>query len=379
MKKLLAIFCIGVLSASATLVSIGGVMPWPAVNGVRIPYAANNTLATFGSLLLDATGEKAGFVVQVPAGCTTIQKIGFRTTTVTTGDTLKLGVYTIDSANGDPTATAYGGMTTATQVVADGDDNTFFLVNNGDASSTPGDLVGVVAEFNSYVAGNLNIAYANSTNWVSLFPYADLYTGAWTKAIGSPLLVFECQGGVYFPIVGAIPFSAISEPTYDTVGGENDEGGNVFSVPFKGRAVGAWFYGDTNANFTVKLYDSDGSQVLASVLYDVNNQQGGTPGIKYIMFDTFGGSCSSPGCTLSINTEYRITILAADSTGGTMSDVSVSTAAMMGALPGGAAIYYTTRDGGGSWSNTTTRRAIIGLLFDQLDDGAGAAAGTRVY
>ena len=75
-----------------------------------------------GGMTLDASGEKAASIFRVPK-TGNIRTLRFRLGTVTTGQTLKAGLYTVDTS-GDPTTTAYGGMAVGTVAVADGDDNT---------------------------------------------------------------------------------------------------------------------------------------------------------------------------------------------------------------------------------------------------------------
>src|SRR5947209_14117609 len=67
---------------------------------------AFNTLST-----MNATGLKVAVaILQIPA-TGTITAVGYRVGTMTTSDSIDVGIYTVDSS-GNPTTTAYGGMTT---------------------------------------------------------------------------------------------------------------------------------------------------------------------------------------------------------------------------------------------------------------------------
>jgi len=322
---------------------------------------------------MSAAADKCEFVVQTPV-TGTIAKVGFRTGTVTTGDTLKIGIYTVDAATGNATSTLYGSSTTTTVVIADANDNVWFLADIGDATgATSGDFVAVVLEFNSYVAGNLNISTADGSNHAALLPYTGRFTAAaWAKTVNAPMVTFEYSGGTYHPISGAFPAAVLNDESYHS-GSTPDERGNKLTLPFKCRAVGVWFYGDTNADVSIKLYDTDGSTVLASVTYDPNVQQAATLGIKYVRF--------AAAVILNAGSAYRLTVLPADTTSSALGSLDVDSTvgvAMMDALPGGQNVHYTARTDAGAWSQTTTRRAMIGLLLDQVDDGA-AGGGTVVH
>lgn len=347
------------------LVSIGGYMMWPEPT---IKLAGTNL--AYASALLDASGEIASFVLQIPT-TGNITKIGFATGTVTTGDTMKVGIYAVSATTGDPdTATAYGGMVAGTVVIADTDDNTWKLCTLGtQCSATAGDLVAVVIEFNSYVAGNLNITRNAIATLGNHIPYSNNFQGgAWGKSSGWPNVTLE-YGGTYYSIPGVIPSSAISARAYNT-GAANDEGGNLITPPFKCRASGIWYYGGLVGGATVKLYDTDGTTVMASKALDKDQQTATTNGLHQALFAT--------PQTLSAGGAYRITILAAGASSEVLYDFTVDSAAAMGAWPGGTSIVYTTQDGGGGWSQTDTRRALIGLLIDQLDDGAGTGGGINI-
>ncbi len=373
MKKPILLFLVALLIAQpgfATLQSIGGVIFWPA------PFPSNTNRLLNASILQIALNEQADLacaVKQIPkAG--DIAKVFWKTGTVTTANDLKAGIYTVDATTGHATTTAYKGMAAGTVVAGSVTATTYipFVLGTNATSVVQGDVVGACVQSADADAINLQIMTGDAANWQGLLPYIDSYDNAtttWTKAVGSPLVTFEYSDGSYAEVVGTFPVSAATDTAYNT-GAANDEGGNNITLPFKCRAAGFWFYGDVNTDITFKLYDTDGATVLASFAFDFDIQQASTTGIKYVRF--------ASGITLTTNSTYKLTMLTASATSSTMSDVTVLAAAQMGAMPGGQTISYTTRDGGGAWTNTATKRAMIGLLIDQLDDGA-SAGGTRVY
>lgn len=354
-----------VTPTNATLVSIGGTISWPAPT----PFLAATNMA-FSQTLLDLTGEMTSGIGQIPV-TGTITKIGFATGTVTVGNSMTCRLETVDATTGDPTGTAYGGMTQGTVAIADGDDNVWKLCTLAvGASAVQGDLVAVVIGFDTWVAGNLNIQrIANTTLAVMGTSYSDLFTaGAWGKSSGWPAMTLD-YGGTYYPVAGFFPTYTLTAATYNS-GASNDEGGNIITLPFKCRVAGVWFYGGVVGGLTAKLYDTDGSTVLASTVVDKDQQTATTNGYHVVRFTS--------GITLNAAGAYRATILAAGASSEVMYNIDVDTAAAMGAHLGGSNIHFTTRDGGGSWTQTTTRRAMMGLLIDQVDDGA-SAGGTRRY
>src|SRR3989304_1217073 len=84
------------------------------VPGTWIPMFEN--VSATGTLILNAAGEKAATVFQVPPGVTTITDVHFRVGAAANPQNLTIALRTVDSANGNPTATLYGGSGTVTQL-----------------------------------------------------------------------------------------------------------------------------------------------------------------------------------------------------------------------------------------------------------------------
>ena len=78
--------------------------------------------------------------------------------------------------------------------------------------------------------------------------------------------------------------------------------------------------------------------------------------------------------TLNAGSVYRVTKLATEAV-----NVSHSLATYLAGYQsqsglGGANATYTSRTDAGSWPDSTTQQMIMGMLFDQLDDGVSAFA-----
>lgn len=331
------------------------------------PFIMGST--AFSSLLIDASGEKAAFIVQIPK-TGTISKVGFRTGTVTTSETLNVGIYTVDGS-GDPTTTAYGSMTVGTQTSPAS--NTNYLVTLGAAATaTQGDVVAIVIEFASTI-GSLNIAHASTVTQV--FPYADLYTGSWAKTATVPVCSFEYNDGSYAVVQGVLPPCSITNSTYNT-GSTPDEYALYFKVLGPCTVSGAQIYGGSSANgadFDVILYDSDGTTVLKSKSMDGDTRAGTTStNPATVLF--------SSGQNLTANTFYYLALKPTTANNVRLLRLtSLPSAASMDSLPGGQNFYESTRADAGSWTNSTTSRPLIMPIITAIDNGSstgGASAAT---
>lgn len=308
---------------------------------------------------LDASTDKLAFVFQVPKSGN-ITKIGFRTGTVTVADTLKITLQTVDS-NGDPTGTLYGGSALVTQAAPAS--NTWYEVTLGTpAAAIQGDVVAVVIEFNSYVAGNLSISiHADGPK----FPYINQNDAAtWTHQAGGIMMVIGYDDGSY-PITNTLPITALTSQAYNS-GSTPDERALKFSFPVAVRVCGASIFVAPTAGsaFDVVLYDTDGTTVLASVSMD-GDVRGGTAINRMAIYFT------SP-VILTAGASYRLSIKPTNANNITVLEYTVNAAAYLEAIPGGTSCILSTRTDAGAWTDTTTIRPKQGLIIDQVDNGANS-------
>lgn len=240
---------------------------------------------------IDATNEKMSFIFSIPK-TGTVSKIGFLLGTVTTGDTLYVGLKTLDGS-GNPTAVNYGGSTVGTQVVADGDDNASFTVSLGtSASVVKGDMVGVVIGFNSYVAGNIEIRSVSQSTFTATYvpyPTGAHYTTTWSRLNSTPIFWLEYDDGSYTHLPGVAGINSLTTNVHNS-GSTPDEHALLFSLPINTRCIGFCCYVGTaasGANFDIILYDSDGSTVLATkTILDIHTSSAVTANGIYGLFDT---------------------------------------------------------------------------------------------
>ena len=133
--------------------------------------------ATTSSFQCDAADEKVAFVFRVRKSGT-INTLSIPIRNVTVSDTLRVSLQTVDGS-GEPTGSLYGGSAAVTFTPVGTSQNVITL--STPATAVAGDIVAVVTEFDSYVAGNINISYFNAG---CTFPYvAHLTGGLWGKAV----------------------------------------------------------------------------------------------------------------------------------------------------------------------------------------------------
>ena len=336
---------------------------WPGINGGLINQT---TLFT-----LDATGEKAATIFQIPADGN-ITKLGFRTATVTTGDTLKVGLYTVD-ASGDPTATAYKGMVAGTQAILATEDNTYFNVTLGTQATSvvKGDIVALVIEYNSYVAGSMVITGLGSTSTVfSGFPYGDLYTASWVKQNNTFFATIGYTGDVYYPTLGILPVASggASSIVYNLDTATFDEYGIHINIPVPARAVGIWVVPAlaAGADFEAILYQ--GTTALKTIAYDGDGAVSAVARQFFLFFPTTQD--------LTANTDYYIAIRPTTVNNVTFYYFTAPSVAAAAQFHGGAGAYRVKRLDQGAWTTSeTTIIGQMGIILDAFSDGVGGSGG----
>lgn len=355
----------------------GGGFQFPEVDHVAANFGTPGGETSF---LLDASGEKLGLIVQAPK-TGTLHKVHFLTGTVTTGDTLKVSFQNITMTTGAPDETADEYRTI---VIANGDDNviksTGILSSDGTDTGTPrsvtkGDMLAVVFEFDSYVAGNLNIAARSTT-----FPaqangchYCILKTGgSWGSKTSQPIVALEYSDGT-FSWIPSIPGAVSRTVTgFYSSSSTPDERGNILSVSVPMRVTGLWAIGIFSQDVDLVLYDSDGTTALMTCSIDKDLAAGTTNACYY-------GRLGSGTVNLAANTNYRVAVKPTTTSSVTIYVQKFGAAAQLDQCSGGSSIHYTARTDAGAWSETTTQRVICGALVDAIDDGAGGGGGLMTH
>lgn len=325
-------------------------------------------LTSAGALIIDASGEKYGIVLQVPKSGD-IDTIRFRLATVTTGETLRAGIYTVDPATGLPTTTAYGGMAVGTVAVADTDDNSGKAVTLATpASAVAGDVVAVVIEFDSAV-GNLGFTNINGWNG-SLLPY--LVTapgGVWAKSFtAGPLIALGYDDGSYPSIPGCCPFTeaGFASVSFD-VDTATDEYGVKFTMPVPARLIGAIVNVQTAAGSDFEFICYNGTTAVETLAVDGDNYGNGVARTSVLRFATPVTLAKDDARILAIRPTTTVNVA--------LWRGALATSAQMDALFG-PNFFSVQRVNQGAWDESSTLIApFIVPLFDQLDDGAGGGGG----
>lgn len=225
------------------LQTIPGFIPIPR-HYAHLPTGLSN-------MLIDAADEEAAAVFYV--GKTgTISKVGFLTGTVTTGATVKAALKTVDLANGDPTGTLLAVGSEVSVVIADADDDKWFLETLDTAVAvTKGDLIAMSIINPSASFGNINIRNLRFDR--TDFPYQDLFTGTWTKGDRKPCFALEYSDGSYAVQLGLWPVTSTPTPTFNN-GTTPDERGLKFRLPFPVRVTGVWSRGGRIMEIWILFY-----------------------------------------------------------------------------------------------------------------------------
>jgi hypothetical protein len=342
-------------------------MALSTLKGIRaIPDPAQSGYVSSSSLM-DAVAEKVAIVFQVlTAG--TITKIHFRTSTVTTGDTIKASIQGVD-ASGNPDGSVAKSGTVA---VADGDDSVWKVVDFGagnGAAVAAGSWHSAVIEYNSRVSGNLSIS-STQPILTQCNLYGDFHTAAWTKQTTYVYaILLEYSDGTFAPNLPA-GFGTVTTVSVDA-STTPDEAGNYFQLPYKARAVGFWIHADLDADVTLKLFSSDNT-LLATQSIDTDARNITTVGLLYVAFNG-----DPANVTLEADTWYRVVVLPGASVV-TVRSMDFPSAAVLGAHDLGTNCHRTERTDAGAWTQTTTARIAIGLLIDQMEVGTSTGGGLPI-
>lgn len=318
---------------------------------------------TFATAVIDASGEKVAFILQAPKSGT-IDRVCFRTATVTTGQTVDVRVETV-GADGYPTGALWGTNTNGAQVIASADDNVWFEKTlTAGATVTKGDVFAIVISLSG--AGNMQIAYWSPIHTAAR-PYGAHFTASWAKLAGAPVCAVRYNNESYGHLMGVYPWTAATNSQWSD-STNPDERGNKITVPMACRVVGAWMNAaSVLGDFTIKLYDS-GLSLLESIDVDGDHTGGvAIVGDYKVMFGT--------SVTLAAGASVFLTKRVTTATQSNLFEYTVPAGLQAdGGTPGGGRMLYATRNNdAGAFTEDATRLAHIGLLVDGLDDGAGGS------
>lgn len=350
------------VALSVLLLSIAGSALGALTTTMRfIPQAdINGSVVTEASALIDASGEKAAsvFVVEHAGDITAIT---FRLGTVTEEDTLRVSLQNVD-ASGDPDGTA---DQSCTVTFTDADDNTFQSCTLGAARTvTPGDIVAVVIDYNSYADGNLNINYPGSS--FARNTYRDHYTTSWAKSTSSGMLAYLSYGGTYYE--STFSAEAVINGASINTGTTPDEIALLWAPTVDCTLSGAMVGATLNNSADIVLYDSGSSALSTYTITAVASDSASTRGWYYIPFGASGQSITS-GST------YRIAIKPTSASSVTPHYAVTPSAAARVQIPGGATGQYSARTDAGAWSETAANLTLIIPICSQYHATSGGGSG----
>lgn len=341
-------------------VELGGGAAGALVDVEPFPYPpmlmTDNTLT---NQLIDAAGEKTSVIFYAPKSGE-IDRVCFRTQTVTTGATVDVRLETVDTS-GFPTGTLADTNSNASQVIASADDNTWFEVTlTASATVTEGQALAIVIVNAS--PGVMNISSYNVTPPANRPVLTGLYTGTWANTGRCGVGAVRYNDGTYPAIPGILPITGLSNTQFGT-GSTPDERANKFTPDIDCKVGGATFYVQNWApadTFDIVLYDTDGSSVLesASVVIGTN----ATTAIFSVRFDT--------QVTLAAGSSYW---LAVKPTSANTLAVQVATcnATARAAMQGSSwDMHYNHRTDAGAWTPVTGDYCCIQPIITALADTA---------
>lgn len=337
-------------------------------------YSVGTGIPALDSFLLDAATEKFAHIFRVPRSGV-LNRVGFRTGAVANNPDNGLRISFQDlNASGNPDGTQDQFRDVAGPFSANTWYTTGLLTDTGADGGTKrtvvaGDRIAVVIEFVSFVAADSITISAtqavlnDGTAFVAMEHYVDLFTAAWVKSRGAPLLALEYETDGYLPLADStypvLAYTNISP----TLGGNPDEAALRFQLPFAARCDGAWVRAQFTGDCEIRLYDSDGTTVLASTVIDAS------AGLAATGLQIFARWAP---VVLSANTTYRLSVRPTVA-GATVYGFTVDSAAIMDAAVGGIEWYKSLHTFGGGWAETATERPLIGLHLSALEEGSTGA------
>jgi hypothetical protein len=286
------------------------------------------------------------------------------------GGALDIRLETVGSTTGDPTGTLWGTNTNGSATVS----GTGWISTTltADASVTKGDIIALVIK-SAGAAQSLSVGYLAAAQVGAQFPYGDRFVSSWLSHGDRPCMALQYSDGSYAFVPDTYPITAVNNATFNS-GSTPDEKGVKFALGIPAQILGARVYVDGDGDFSLILYDTDGSTALAtkSMDKDYREHTSVTAGTYDLLFD-------SPQ-TLAYNGTYRMTIRADSATNLSLVDFDFPTTDVLSQFDQyGTAIAATQRTDAGAWTDTTTKRAAIWPMIGGLDDGQTPGAGEHSY
>lgn len=336
--------------------------------GIPIYLPTGN--APTAAALNDADNSIAMIFVVPKTG--TINKICFNVSAFNgTPPAYNVGLVTVD-ASGNPTTTAYGSSGIYSWTPG-GTGMAWITLSTPATGATAGDVcaVRIYPGASAPDAGNnISVTYVGASP-SHTYPHIRTFTTVWSAASvgGFGIGVQYSDGSVVFaPVSSTISENIQSDTT-------PDELGCLFQVPIKMTCIGSMVglaAASGGADFTVKLYDSDGSTLLGSQAIDTSQMTGAA--VKVWPHFHWAGAILLP------NTDYRLTVLPGEAIFGlSVLQMTVDAAASLAAFAEGSRWQRTERTDAGAWSQTATKLPMMGLLIADISGNEGGGDFSHAY
>lgn len=363
-----------------------GVSAWPEV------FQAYNMLSTgltVTNLTFDSTADKLAWVGTFYGADDVISTVKFRVGTIaaTAGTNVEVRIETV--SNGRPSGTLVHANYTNTVTIADTDDNTFKTATFTSGSTiTAGTQFAIVIQYITGADdGTFAVAFSSGPMVSSFYPYCYQDTGGGTYAhLANPFLwivTLATRGVTYFPNLssndGAGSLVSVNN------GSAADERALRFQSNVPRRLIGMRvLMGNLSAgsDFQFALWSDTGDQV-GEELAQTGTIDGDFP--VSTTQDGFVEGYFTAAYTIAKDTTYYAGVKSLAAANAQVGQITFAATGDKAGYPlDDATQFYLsvrtwdetqTPDLAGAWTDTTTAIPIIQLIYDQLDDGAGAGGG----
>ena len=322
---------------------------------------------------LTNSGMRVAALINIPPSASgqLVKSIGWRTGTVTSGDHMRIGLYTC--LTGTPTNTLYGGSSYVVRNSGTIASSTFYedILATGTVL-TPGDQVALVFEPDNF--SQMSLYVATSAQSMVSYPLmlSQASSGAsWSFTTQSLAYYLKSSSGTFLPTSFCAPSGVNTQSA--TSGAVIPEIGGIITVPFGCRVVGVWGgFGIQNStiNAVISLYNGSGqtlltSQIIGGSTWPYSNTPVYPPNVY---FPT--PVVVSPNQQLTISIKSFSSILAAYCEYFTLANVGEEVAYR---YPQGST--WISRSGV-TWIQNPLQLARVGLIIDQIDNGVSISGGS---
>lgn len=336
--------------------------------GVAIPNVIRGSAAspTLSTDAVNSTTAKQASIFRVPKSGN-VHKIGFNLAAVTTAGAPNIQLQTVDATTGLPTGTGYAASSATNFTPAAGWNE---VTLGADVAVTAGDEIAIVIAANGG-ASSFTVNMLTDTIWSGGYPFCARFSaGSWAKRAKRPVMALIYDDATCGQVLDNFPITSITAATFNS-GSTPDERALKFVAKWPMRVAGVWVFADGDGDFSVKLYDTDGTTVLGTITTDKDIREGTNEDTYFLRFTT--------PITLVVNSTYRLSILPTSATNMTMYEFVFPSAAAMDACELGQNWSQSQRTDAGAWTdNTLTRPIGVGLMIDKFDDGLSGAGETSL-